>query len=207
LFTSLPASHWIAVIPDGRAGREAARDLQEAATNSRCALEKLIEVNPSFTNAEWLATKIVVNHANAILLWLDPATAGRLAKALRTAGFDGTLAGPGRLRSALFAAAAGDDMEGFIVPAPVLDQEAATTFQLFSAAFRARFGQEPDATAVAAGDAARLLVHILRHAGDRPVQEAFPLSFSFTGASGMMAFDAQGNRKMNLQLFKEHEGR
>jgi ABC-type branched-subunit amino acid transport system substrate-binding protein len=206
LFTCLPATLWTAVIPDGRAGREAARDLQAAATNSLCSLEKLIEVNPSATNTAKLAHQIVMNHPSAVLLWLDPTTAGRLAKALRTAGFAGTLAGPGRLRSALFAAAADDDIEGFIVPAPVLDKEAATVFQLFSEAFRMRFGHEPDATAVAAGDAARLLIHVLRDAGDRPVQEAFPLSVSFTGASGILAFDAQGNRKMNLQLFKEHEG-
>ena len=29
LFTGIHASHWVAVIPDGRAGREAARDLNE----------------------------------------------------------------------------------------------------------------------------------------------------------------------------------
>ena len=118
LFTGIHASHWAAVIPDGRAGREAARDLNEAATNSGCFIEKMMEVNPSFTNALKLAKKILANHPDAILLWLDPATAGTLAKALRTAGFAGPLAGPGRLRSADFAATAGNAMEGFTVPGP-----------------------------------------------------------------------------------------
>jgi hypothetical protein len=45
LFTGIHASHWTAVIPDERAGREAARDLNEAATNSNCSIEKIIEVN------------------------------------------------------------------------------------------------------------------------------------------------------------------
>ena len=45
LFTGIHASHWTAVIPDGRAGREAARDLN-AATNSNCSIEKMIEVKP-----------------------------------------------------------------------------------------------------------------------------------------------------------------
>ena len=44
LFAGTHASHWVAVIPDGRAGREAARDLNEAATNSGCSIEKTFEV-------------------------------------------------------------------------------------------------------------------------------------------------------------------
>jgi ABC-type branched-subunit amino acid transport system substrate-binding protein len=206
LFTCLHASHWTAVIPGGRAGREAARDLRAAATNRICAFEKLIEVNPAFTNAARLAQQIVANRPDAVLLWLDPATAGKLARALRTAGFAGMLAGPGRLRSAIFAAAAGGDLEGFMVPAPVLDKDAAAAFQLFSAAFRARFGREPDATAAASYDASRLLIHIIRQIGDRPAREAFPINFSFAGASGILAFDSQGNRKVNLQLLEAHRG-
>jgi len=206
LFAGIHASHWTALIPGGRAGREAARDLRAAATNSLCSLEKSLEVNPSFTNATRLAQQILRQRPDAVLLWLDPATAGRLAKALRTAGFAGTLAGPGRLRSALFAAAAGDDMEGLIVAAPVLDPDAATAWRLFSDAFRLRFGREADATSAASYDASRLLIHILRQIGDHPAQEAFPISFCLAGASGNLAFDSQGNRKVNLQLMEAHRG-
>ena len=206
LFTGIHASHWVAVIPDGRAGREAARDLNEAATNSGCAIGKIIEVNPSFTNVARLGKQILANHPDAVLLWLDPATAGKLAKTLRTAGFAGTVAGPGRLRSADFAAAAGDTMEGFIVTAPVLEKDATITFQHFTDAFRARFGHEPDATAAAAFDAVTLLIHLLRQPGDRPAHEAFPISFSLAGATGILSFDSQGNRKVNLQLFKAQGG-
>ena len=206
LFAGVHAAHWTAVIPDGRAGREAARDLNEAATNSGCSIEKMIEVKASFTNAARLGKHILANHPDAILLWLDPATAGTLARALRTAGFSGSLAGPGRLRSADFATAAGTAMEGFRLPVPVLDKDAATVFHNFTCAFHSRFGHDPDATAAAAYDAAALLIHILRQTGDRPAHEAFPLGFSFTGASGILRFDTQGNRKVNLQLFKGHGG-
>ncbi|MFZ0828229.1 MAG: ABC transporter substrate-binding protein [Verrucomicrobiia bacterium] len=206
LFIGIHASHWAAVVPDGRAGREAARDLNEAATNSGCSIGKIIEVNMSLMNTARLGKQILANHPDAVLLWLDPATAGTLAKSLRAAGFAGTLAGPGRLRSADFAAAAGGAMEGFIVTAPVLENDATITFQHFTDAFRARFGHEPDATAAAAFDAATLLIHILRQAGDRPAHEAFPLGFSFTGATGILAFDSPGNRKVNLQLLKAHGG-
>jgi len=206
LFTGIHASHWVAVIPDERAGREAARDLNEAATNSNCSIEKIIEVKSSFTNATRLCKQILKNHPDAILLWLDPATAGTLAKALRAAGFAGTLAGPGRLRSADYAKTAGDAMEGLMVPSPVLEKDSATAFQLFTNAFCRRFGHEPDATASAAYDAATLLIHILRQPGGRPAHEAFPIGFSLAGATGILSFDSEGNRKVNLQLFKAHDG-
>jgi ABC-type branched-subunit amino acid transport system substrate-binding protein len=206
LFTGIHASHWVAVIPDGRAGREAARDLNEAASNSNCSIEKMIEVNRSLTNTTRLCKQILKNHPDAILLWLDPATAGTLAKALRAAGFAGTLAGPGRLRSADFAKTAGDAMEGLMVTGPILEKDTTIVFQHFTETFRARFGHEPDATAAAAYDATTLLIHILRQPGGHPAHEAFPISFSLAGATGILSFDSEGNRKVNLQLFKAHSG-
>jgi len=206
LFTGIHARHWMAVIPDERAGREAARDLNEAATNSSCSIEKTIEVKSSFTNTTRLCKQILKNHPDAVLLWLDPATAGTLAKALRAAGFTGTLAGPGRLRSADFEKTAGDAMEGLMVPGPILEKDAATAYQHFTNAFRARFGHEPEATATAAYDAATLLIHILSQPSGHPAHEAFPISFSLAGATGILSFDSEGNRKVNLQLFKAHSG-
>jgi ABC-type branched-subunit amino acid transport system substrate-binding protein len=206
LFTGIHASHWVAVIPDGRAGREAVRDLNEAATNSNCSIEKTIEVKSSFTNTTRLCKQILKNHPDAVLLWLDPASAGTLAKALRAAGFTGTLAGPGRLRSADFAKTAGGAMDGFMVSGPILEKDVATAFQHFTNAFRTRFSHEPDATAAAAYDAATLLIHILRQPSGHPAHEAFPIGFSLAGATGILSFDSQGNRKVNLQLFKAHGG-
>jgi ABC-type branched-subunit amino acid transport system substrate-binding protein len=98
-------------------------------------------------------------------------------------------------------------MEGFVVSAPVLEPDAAAAFQRFATAFRGRFGHEPDATATAAYDATTLLIQILRQSGGRPAHEAFPIGFSFTGASGVLVFDSQGNRKVNLQLLKGQGGR
>ena len=204
LFTGIHANHWVSVIPDGRAGRETARDLNEAAMATGCSIGKTMEVNRSLTNVARLGRQILKTHPDAILLWLDPATAGILAKPLRTAGFAGKLAGPGRLCSTDFADAAGDAMDGFIVPAPILEKDAATAFQHFNDDFRARFGHEPDTTATAAYDAATLLIHILKHSGERPANEAFPLAFSLAGASGILTFDPQGNRKIKLQLLEAH---
>jgi branched-chain amino acid transport system substrate-binding protein len=202
LFASIPPGRWVAVIPDGRAGREAARDLQEAATACGVSFEKVIEINPSFTNATRLSKRILTNQPSTILLWLDATAAGKLAKSLRVDGFTGTLAGPGRLRSAEFVKVAGEASEGLTVAVPVLEKESVTAFRHFATAFRGRFGHEPDATAAMSYDAAMLLIHILRQSGGSPAHEGFPIVASFTGASGILAFDSQGNRKVNLQLCK-----
>ena len=61
LFTRIPARHWTAVVCDGRGGRESARDLGEAATNSGRTLEKIIVLNPSFTNLARLRKKILAD--------------------------------------------------------------------------------------------------------------------------------------------------
>jgi len=189
-----------------RAGREAAGDLRQAAAAAACSLETVIQVNTAFTNAGAACKHILATQPDAVLLWLDPATAGKLTRALRARSFSGALAGPGRLDSPAFAAAAGNAMEGFKVPAPVPERDAAAAFQQFTNAFRARFGRQPDATAAAAYDAATLLLKILGRAGDQPAHELFPLAFPFTGASGILTFDSQGNRKVNLEVFEAREG-
>ena len=98
-------------------------------------------------------------------------------------------------------------MEGFIVPAPVLETDAVAAFQSFETAFNRRFGRDPDATATAAYDAATLLIHLLQQSRGHAVRESFPIGFSFAGASGILAFDSQGNRKAKLELLKALDGR
>ena len=130
LFTDIHADHRNAVIPDGRAGRETARDLRVAATDNGCFIEELVETNPLLTNSARLGRQILANHPDAILLWVDPPRRESSRKPLRNAGFTGTLAGPGRLRSAGFSAAAGNAEERLMVASPVLEPDAVTADEL-----------------------------------------------------------------------------
>jgi branched-chain amino acid transport system substrate-binding protein len=213
LFTGLSAkfpartAHWAALVPDGRAGRESARDLKQAATACGCSLENPLAVKSPLTNAASVRDQILNHHPDAILLWLDGTPAGVLVKSLRAAGFAGPLAGPGRLRSANFAAAAGEAMEGFVLPSPVFKKGDEAVFRHFQTAFRDRFGREPDPMAAMSYDAARLLIHILGRGGDRPPRRAFPPGFSFPGASSRLSFDSEGNREADLQLLEARHGR
>jgi len=164
-------------------------------------------VKSPLTNAASVRDQILNHRPDAILLWLDATPAGVLVKSFRAAGFAGPLAGPGRLRSANFAAAAGEAMEGFVLPSPVLEKRDEAVFRHFQTAFRDRFGREPDPMAAMSYDAARLLIHILGPGGDRPPPRAFPPGCSFPGASGRLSFDSEGNRKADLQLLEARHGR
>ncbi len=190
---------WIAIVPDGRAGREATHDLKEAAGLANRKLERVYELNSSLTNCGWVVGQVVKDRPAGVLVWLEPAVAGKVARALRDAGFTGKVAGPSRCHSPAFVAASGKASEGFLAPGLVSDGPGQARWASFQAAFRQRYGTEADLTAAEAYDAALLLVHVVEtHRSTLP--KAFPLTFSLPGVSGNLSFDAEGNRKIQLEL-------
>jgi ABC-type branched-subunit amino acid transport system substrate-binding protein len=169
-------------------------------------IDSITEVKLSGMNVGLTAKRLLRNRPEGILLWLDSMTAARMANALRSAGFTGVLAGPGRLRSMGFLRTAGEGAEGFAVPGLAAETEMTVERQRFSAAFGRRFGHEASPTAVMGYDAVVLLTAILRQAGGRAPHELFPVVFPLAGLSGNLAFDAQGNRRVNLQLYRVRNG-
>ncbi|MCX6904774.1 MAG: ABC transporter substrate-binding protein [Verrucomicrobia bacterium] len=145
-------------------------------------------------------SKSLACRPEGILLWLDPVPAGRFARTLRTAGYHGKLGGPGTLQSGDFLNAAAAASEGFLLPGPVLDEASRAAFARFAGAYRDRYQSEPDASAALAYDAAKLLVSVLRKAGSETPRRAFPLLETPPGASGVLSFDKEGNRKVTLNL-------
>jgi len=51
------------------------------------------------------------------------------------------------------------------------------------------------------------LICVLRNNAGHSAREAFPHSLLFTGASGLLSFDDQGNRKSALRLLEARGGR
>jgi len=198
---------WVALVPDGRAGREVSRDLTQAAAAAHCDLKKLHEVGPALTHLESVVAEVLKDPPDGVLVWLAPVPAGRLTRGLREAGFAGRLAGPSRCNSPAFLAASGQASEGFVLPAIVLDKAAEACLLSFQTAFRQRFGIEADLTASEAYDAVTLLAHILKRTDPESLPRAFPLGFSLPGASGELSFDAQGNRQVALRLLVARQGR
>jgi ABC-type branched-subunit amino acid transport system substrate-binding protein len=200
------SERWTMLVPDGRAGREVARDLSQAASAVYCELKNVHEVNPSLTNLESVVAEVMKDQPDTVFVWLDPVPAGMLVKKLRTAGFAGKLTGPSRCNSPAFFASASVAAEGFLVPGIILDQAGEARFLAFQTAFRKRCGREPDLTAAESYDAATLLVHILRKTDAQMLPRAFPLAFSLPGASGDLSFDSAGNRKVLLRLLIARQG-
>jgi len=197
---------WVALVPDGRAGREVSRDLSRAASAAQRKLKRVCEVSSTPTNLESVTAQVLKEQPEGVLVWLDPVPAGMLTRSLREAGFAGKLAGPSRCNSPGFLAASAQASEGFLVPAIVLDKPGEARLLSFRTAFRQRYGIEADLTAAEGYDAVRLLAHILKKNDPQAVPRAFPLDFSLPGASGDLSFDAQGNRKIALRLLIARRG-
>ncbi len=196
----------VALVPDGRAGREIARDLRQAAATSHTEIKDVYEINSTLTNVESVTVQVLKIHPDSVFVWLDPVPAGVLAKNLRAAGFAGKLAGSSRCNSPAFIGAASEASEGFLVPAIRLDEAGEARLRSFQLAFRQCYGREADLTAAEGYDAALLLIHILKTHDSTSVPRAFPLAFSLPGASGDLSFDVAGNRKLALRLLSVRQG-
>ena len=197
---------WVALVPDGRAGREVSLDLNRAASAAQRKLKRVCEVSSTLTNLQSVTAQVLKEQPKGVLVWLDPVPAGRLTRSLREGGFAGKLAGPSRCNSPGFLAAAAQASEGFMVPSIVLDKPGEARLLSFQTAFRQRYGIEADLTAVEGYDAVRLLVHLLGKYDSQSLPRAFPLVFSLPGASGDLSFDAEGNRKIALRLLIARRG-
>lgn len=204
IFAFARGKRWMAIVPNDHAGRQIAQDLNAAAKAGGCELGTAINLQSFATNWAAVQSRILADRPDAILVWVDPAAAATIAKTLRAAGFSGLLGGPSWLNSAGFVAAT---VDGFVIPVPVVDRECRARLEKFTADYRSRFGHEPDAMATMSHDAACLLVRVLRQAGDRPAREMFPLCSSFFGASGILNFDAQGNRQVEIRAEQSRGGR
>jgi ABC-type branched-subunit amino acid transport system substrate-binding protein len=197
---------WVALVPDGRAGREVSLDLNRAASAVQRKLKRVCEVSSTLTNLESVTAQVLEEQPKGVLVWLDPVPAGRLTRSLREAGFAGKLAGPSRCNSPAFLAASAQASEGFLVPAIVLDKPSEARLLSFQTAFHQRYGIEADLTAAEGYDAAILLVHLLGKYDSQSLPRAFPLVFSLPGVSGDLSFDAGGNRKIELRLLIARRG-
>jgi ABC-type branched-subunit amino acid transport system substrate-binding protein len=192
---STPGSRtWGLIVPAGRNGDACALDLAAAGDAAGGATEVLFRVGTGTPGPEAIQRRLQETDCSAIFLALPARAAGRLARALRAAGFRGTLAGPGQLLSAAFAAAAGPALEGFLTAAPTSAVASGSPLSLAS-----------DPAERMAFDAVRMLVDHLRRQVSDP--QPFPREDHPAGHSGPLVFDARGNRLLPLSLTVIRAGR
>lgn len=193
---------WHALLPDQRAGREIARDLQAAAKAFPQIRLVTSELAATRTPApDWLA-RLVDERPPVVLLWLNAQLAAQAASQLRRAGYTGVLAGPERLGSSLFLDATGKDAEGFIVPVPVAQSHPTPTAPVPDGHSFKKVDTLPDPLTAYAHDAV-LLLQIL-HSQQGPSPAGRPPSFQdlppIQGLTGMICFDPEGRRDSALGL-------
>jgi ABC-type branched-subunit amino acid transport system substrate-binding protein len=202
-----PIRRWAALVPEGRAGREVTRDLGAAAKAGGTDLVSVIAVPATPTNAPaWIARAIRESPAG-LLLWLDPATAVPLVSAAREAGYRGALAGPGRLAGKDFLPQVGAAAEGFWTTRLHPPPAARAPRAMGAEDPHGSVGPAEDPLAAAATDAVTLLAAILREAGEGPAFRVLPLKREVAGATGVLKFDAVGNRIVELEAIIVRQGR
>ncbi len=199
-----PVTHWLAFVPAGRPGREISNDLKMAALINGCFVDQVVEITG--TNTETRISGAITTNTTGVLVWQDPKPAAECVKWLKRAGFTGVVAGPIRLHTPDFVSAAGDSLEGFVLPGLLLGEASEQRFQAFQTVFRKEFKREPDITAAFAFDGTALLVQLLRNTEPEALSRSFAADLTLSGVSGVLTFDAEGNRKAALQLLVYDNG-
>ncbi|HTL66816.1 MAG TPA: ABC transporter substrate-binding protein [Lacunisphaera sp.] len=195
-----PPRHWWAIVPAGHPGRAVRRDLETAARATATPLDRMIDSAELKTDFATVVQGIVAAAPDGLLVWLPPAQAGALVAAVRTAGYGGHLAGSATLDSPEFFAAAGAAAAGVSIAEFQADAADRQRTENFARQYRVAHGVEPDFSAAAAFEAARVLIATLRRAGPGAGYREFPLAVSSGGMGGDLHFDRFGNRTDAMEV-------
>ena len=199
-------TRWAALVAGDRGGREVARDLTNAAASAQCHLDSIIVFEPTIDTPTTLSARLTDPRPDALLLWLEAEPAALALRHLRALGFQGIIAGPGRLRSKRFQDSVGGAMDGLFAARPRLTPDAQPVVAEFEASYREAYGQPPDLTAAMACDAVSLLLRLKTRSGTGPMHRHFPITGTLPGVTGDLQFDRQGNRLLTLELTQFRNG-
>jgi ABC-type branched-subunit amino acid transport system substrate-binding protein len=192
---------WIAIVPEGRAGREISNDLAHAAATIHHPTPDILSFPTNSASRNQLAHNALLSSPTTILVWLNPQPAATVTTLLRKAGFKGTLAGPLHLQSPRFLTAAGPHAESFLTPAWTPPQS--VTLNAFSHQYKSKLGLPPDPSALLTADAVLLLRNTLP---PNPAPGPLQLPTNLTGLSGPLTFDTSGRRLLPLHLLRLKNG-
>jgi branched-chain amino acid transport system substrate-binding protein len=147
------------------------------------------------SDAAGVVSKVLTERPGIVIVWAL-AREGLLAvRELRKQGFNGLILGGDGLATPAFFASGVPEAEGVILTCPYLENRVAPENSTFRAAFRQRFGKNPDSFAAHAYDTVRLLYAGLKSSdGSRAsLREQMWKVVPFVGATGVLDFDASGN--------------
>jgi branched-chain amino acid transport system substrate-binding protein len=180
--------------------RAAAAAFRGAFRSAGLSIAAAHECAADAADAAAVAGLAVAGAPRAVVILASAAASGRIAAALRAAGFEGIITGGANLGRRRFAEVAGISAEGAIVPL-VHDPET-PRWAAFARTYRARFGADPDFAAGAAYDAVRTAAAAAGRAGlDRErLREALRDTAAGDGVTGPIVFDRLGRNSRPVRL-------
>jgi len=180
--------------------RAAAAAFRAAFRAAGLAFDAAFECAADAADATAVAGLVVAAAPRTVVVLASAAASGRLAAALRAAGYDGVITGGANLGRRRFVSLAGAAAEDAIVP--LMHDPEAPRWRVFARAYIARFGAEPDFTAGAAYDAVRVTVDAAGRAGlDRGrLLDAVHTTVPGGGVTGEIAFDRLGRNSRPVRM-------
>jgi ABC-type branched-subunit amino acid transport system substrate-binding protein len=153
------------------------------------------------------AADIVRTGARAVLVLAGARDAARLVRALRAAGFPGTIVGGAPVGRRVFGEEAGPAAEGVVFPR-LFDPDAPEA-AAFSRTYSKRWGVAPDYLAAHAYDAVRLVADAVRRAGPNRalIRDALVALAPWRGATGTLSWDPTGRSVRAARLATWNKGR
>jgi branched-chain amino acid transport system substrate-binding protein len=136
--------------------------------------------------------------------------AGLIARQARALGIRATLLGGDGWDSPKLTEIGGDTVEGAYFSNHYSVDDPSPAVQQFVAAYRKKYGANPDSIAALSYDAARLLADAIRRAGStegKRVRDALAETKDFSGVSGMIKMDADRNPIKPAVVLKVEGGR
>jgi branched-chain amino acid transport system substrate-binding protein len=191
---------WVAVTATDHDSHTTWREINRVLSRRKARAPTLHVQLPSETPDVSLGVGDVTRSGAPVVLIVARARdAGRVVRALRDSGFQGSIVGGATLGRRCFVEEAGQAAEGVLFPL-LFDVERAP--HAFVATYRQRFGVEADWLAAHAYDAAGLTVAAIRTAGLNRVriQDELRAIVPWGGVTGRVVWDRTGRGTREIQL-------
>jgi branched-chain amino acid transport system substrate-binding protein len=186
----------ILITENGHDGRVGGEEFQKAARESNAPPVIQLGIDPADWNSDSLVSQIVAQKPEALVIWTGHKMAAGLLPRFRKA----LLTTPVYLCHEAAQGRFDRDQENTWIVTPRL--MGSPLRESFERRYRARAGTVPTPAAAQAYDAIRLLAAALRRSGPNRarLRDALASLPSYTGASGVIAFDHAGNDLSDVTL-------
>ncbi|MGB5476605.1 MAG: ABC transporter substrate-binding protein [Thermoanaerobaculia bacterium] len=167
--------------------------LEELATLERGPALR-IDLQPGGTDLASSLQRFEESSSSAALVIASAPDSATLVRALRQAGFEGTILGGPQLGRRAFLESAGEAAEGVILPLLFDSEGDGCEAESFARTFQERTGARPDWAAAHTYDATRLLIESIRQSGlnRAAIRQAIVELTPWCGVTGIIEWDPTG---------------